>query len=198
MSNPWDVPRTEAGRDELIRLVDEFKQAGKDREAGICLLNLAHVYKHVGAPDGRAFDAAAEAGAEAIALLRQAGDKRELARALRLAAVPFSADCAALLNESLALARQIGDVEEEAWTIFRMNHGDGVPGHTHEEALALFEECGSLEGQASCLRSMGFKIGKHNIDLLKKSIELFEQAGNAEEAERGRAFLDVAMMPEPE
>lgn len=103
-----------------------------------------------------------------------------------------------MLEESLALAREIGDIEEEAWTTFRMTRADGVPGHTLEAALALFEQCGCLAGQATCLRCIGFQIGKHNIPMLQKSVELFEQAGHTEEAERGKRFIEVAMMPDDE
>ncbi|MDQ2986360.1 MAG: hypothetical protein M3R13_06510 [Armatimonadota bacterium] len=197
MAEPWDVPRTEEGRDRLIELHEEYKLAGKDREAGICLAQLAYVIKHVGAPNGgNAFAESARLGAEAVTLLRKAGDKKELCRALRRAAVPFHADCAPLLEESLALARELGDIEEEAWTTFAMRKVGGGPCPMTERALALFEQCGSLEGQACCLLTMGFKIGNHNPTLLKRSIQLYEEAENIEEAERGRKFLEVALMPD--
>ena len=105
MQQPWDVPRTEEGRDRLIALVQEYRASGDERELGICLSRLAYVVKHVGMVDGgNAFQQSAELGAEAADLLRKVGDKRELCRALRQAAVPFNADCKTLLAESLALA----------------------------------------------------------------------------------------------
>lgn len=61
MADPWDVPRTEEGRDHLIALLEEYRDAGKEREAGIYAAMLAHHVKHVGAPgDGHAFDEAAD------------------------------------------------------------------------------------------------------------------------------------------
>jgi hypothetical protein len=74
------------------------------------------------------------------------------------------------------------------------NGGDTDPFSVR--ALTLFEACGSLVGQAYCLRTMGFKIGAHKPDLLERSIALFEQTGNELEAERGRRFLEVALMPD--
>lgn len=184
----------------MIALVAEYKAAGKGREAGIALSRLAHVVKHVGAGNGgNAFAECARLGAEAVALLRKAGDKRELCRALRTSAVMFHADCKPLLEESLALAQEIGDIEEEAWTTFAMRKFGGGPGPMTDRALALFEQCRSLEGQAACYQLLGFSIGKHGEALLKRSIELYEAAGNTEEAERGRLFLEVApRQPDPD
>ncbi len=197
MQEPWDVPRTEEGRDKVIALLEEYRAAGQDREAGICLSRLAYLIKHVGAPDGgHAFGESAKTGAEAVALLRKTGDKKELCRALRQAAVPFHANCEPLLAESLALAQEIGDMEEEAWTTFQMRRFGGGPDPMTERALDLFQQCGSLEGQASCFLVMGFRIGMHNPEMLQRSIDLFEQAGNSVEAERGRKFLEVALMPD--
>jgi hypothetical protein len=197
MQEPWDVPRTEAGRDRLISLVAEYKAAGNDREAGIALSRLAHVVLHVGAGNDRnGFAECARIGAESVALLRMAGDKKELCRALRTSAVKFHADCEPLLEESLELAQEIGDIEEEAWTTFAMRKFGGGPDPMTERALALFEQCGSLIGQAACYRTLGFCIGKHDPALLERSIQLYEEAGNMVEAERGRKFLEVALMPD--
>ncbi|MEO7453868.1 MAG: hypothetical protein ABIV13_03795 [Fimbriimonadales bacterium] len=197
MADPWDVLRTEEGRDQLITLADHYIRAEQDREAGLCLAELSYVVKHVGSPSAdNAFAEAARIGAEAVALLRKANDKEGLCRALRLAAVPFLADCEPLLSESLSLARELGAVEQEAWTTFAMRSFGGGPDPMCERAHALFEQCGSLEGQAFCQRTMGFRIGSHDPEMLQRSIDLFEEAGNTEEAERGRAFLDAALMPE--
>ena len=197
MQHPWDVPRTEEGRDRLIALLEEYRASGAEREAGICLSRLAHVVKHVGTVEGvNAFQKSSELGAEAADLLRKVGDKKELCRARRQAAVPFNADCKTLLAESLALAQEIGDIEEEAWTTFQMRTFGGGQDPNTERALELFRQCGSLDGQAGCYRTMGFRIGKHNPEMLQRSIELYEQAGNTVEADRGRMFLEVALMPD--
>ncbi|MGI8923500.1 MAG: hypothetical protein ACR2HJ_05580 [Fimbriimonadales bacterium] len=156
----WDVPVTEDGRRSLIELVARYRASGQTRELGVCLARLAHCVKHVGTEDGAdAFPASAGFGREAVDLLRQTGDKSELARALRVAAVPLVAGVhhKALLSESLAIAREIGDKEEEGWTLFRMTRADGVEGATVEQALACFEVCGSLAGKATCLVALGFE-----------------------------------------
>src|SRR5687768_6854471 len=191
MQQPWDVPRTEEGRDRLIALLEEYRASGAEREAGICLARLAYLIKHVGARDGgHAFGEPAQVGAQAVALLRKVGDKREWCRALRQTAVPSNAECKTLLAESLALAQDIGDIEEEAWTSFQMRGVGGGPDPMTARALELFEGCGSLECQANCYRTLGFRIGNHNPEMLQRSIELFEEAGNTAEAERGRKFLE--------
>jgi hypothetical protein len=192
-SEPWDVPRTEEGRDQLIQLINKYQRSGQLRELGCSLSRLAHIVKHVGAPDDLpAFPASAAVGAEAVQVLRQVGDKRELALALVHAAVPMcDVEHAALLNEALALSREIKDKEVEGWVLFRMTRANGVPGHTIKEALACFEEAGCNRGIATCLTSLGFEPATRDPELLQRAIALYEDEGMAEDAERARVMLGV-------
>lgn len=192
---PWDVPVTEEGRRILYELVERYRESCQTRELGICLSRLAHCVKHVGAEDGAGpFVASAIFGREAVELLRQSDDKRELARAVRVAAVPLvtGVDHKALLDESLAIAREIGDKEEEGWTLGRMTLGADVEGATIELALACFEACGCLRGKATCLVSLGFDRSPQSPELIDEAVELYKQAGDHREAERARVFADVA------
>lgn len=184
---------TEAGRDQLLTLIADLRANSDKRTLGIALATLAHVVKHVGTADGRpAFASAAEAGTEAVHILRETGDKAELARALRLAALPFCGlDCATMLTESLALTRELGDREQEGWTLLRMTGSDGVPGHSVEEALAAFKECGDLSGQATCLMKIGFRR-PHQPELIEKAVEIFESIGASRDADVARQFLHLA------
>lgn len=194
-TNPWDVPPTDEGREILLALADQYRAAGQTRELGICLARLAHVIKQVGTgTDEPAFDAAARYGLEAVELLRRAGDQRELARALRLAALPFvtGVDQAALLTESLTIARAIGDKEQEGRTLYRMTKANGVPGVTVEEALACFEACACLDGQADCLLSLAITRNPWSLEMINQAVELYEQAGHTREAGIARRYAEVA------
>ncbi len=189
------MPVTDEGRDALIALIARYRATGQTRELGICLSRLAHCVKHVGtaSPEG-AFDASARLGNEAIALLRQTHDKKELARALRVAAVPLvdGIDHSALLTESLAIAREIGDKEQEGWTLYRMTRFNGVPGATLEQALACFESCGCVSGKATCLLSLGFGSSPRSLAMIDEAVELYESVGEADSANIARKFADCA------
>ena len=172
------IPVTPEGRDQLLRTVESLRQGDDKRALGNALATIAHITKHVGAPDAvaDAFPTAAAYGRESVALLREHGDKAELARALRLAAVPLEPmDHASMLEESLALAREAGALEEEGWTLYRMTQANGVPGHTVEEALAAFEACGCLAGQAACLLSLGFSRSPKEPDLIDRAVAIYDQ-----------------------
>ncbi|MCB8933816.1 MAG: hypothetical protein M9921_08890 [Fimbriimonadaceae bacterium] len=191
---PWDVPVTEEGRDELIRMVADYQQPGDELELGQTLSRLAHVVKHVGSPDGQgAMVRSAQIGSEAVRVLREIDAPKALCRALRIAAVPFvtGIDCEALLAESLTLARQIGDLEEEGWTLFRMTRANGVDGVAVEDALRCFEACGSLSGKACCLVSMAIETQPHPLELLEEAARLYEQDGNEVEAGRARKIAEM-------
>lgn len=190
---PWDVPRTEEGRVQLTRLVSGYRRSGQLRELGCTLSRLAHIVKHVGAPDDApAFPASAAIGAEAVEVLRKVGDKGELALALVHAAVPLcDIDHEALLVEALALAQETKNKELEGWVLFRMTRAQGVPGHTVAEALACFEEAGCRKGIATCLTILGFEPATRDPKLLRRAIALYEEEGMAEDAERAKAMLGV-------
>ena len=117
----WDLPVKKASLKKLKALIDRYRQEGKARELGICLARMSHLVKHVGTDDGTdTFPSSADYGIEAIHWLREAGDKKELARALRVACVPFcDGPHEEWLAESLALSREIGDRENEGWTLYR-------------------------------------------------------------------------------
>lgn len=189
------MPVSRRGRSKLLDLLEKYRAAGQDREAGICLARLAHIYKHVGcAGDRLAFPEAAKAGAEAVELLRKTGDKKQLCIALRAAAVPFEVETEPLLEEALAIARELGDIEEEAWALYAMRGFGGGRSPKVERALELFTRCGCLKGQATCLLTMGFAIGKHDIPKLRQAVELFEESGDKRQSKIAREFLKVALM----
>jgi len=93
-----------------------YEKQGNVREAGICYSRLSYLEKQFGP-----FQKSAEYGQKAVSLLRQAEDKVELSRALRMACVPFmgGVDHAAYLRESLALAREAGSRLEGSPHIYR-------------------------------------------------------------------------------
>lgn len=187
--------RTEAARDELTILVRDLRTKGDKAALGRALTDLADSVKHVGTPDGEnAFAASARLGSEAVSLLRETGDRKGLSRALRVAAVPMieGIDHRAMLEESLSLARAIADREEEGWTLLRMTRADGVKRVTIEEALKCFEDCGSLEGQASCLLVMGFECNPRQPELIRRAAQLFREAGNMREADRAEQIARLA------
>lgn len=193
MTEPWDLPTTEDGRDQLLKLAEEYEKAGKIRELGNCYARLAHVVKHVGMPDGyEAFPSARAFGERAVECLRQAGDKKELARALLSGAVPLSSpNTAAELTEALAIAREIGDREMQAETLFRMTRADGVPGHTIEEALEIFEELGDAGGCATCLLSISVERTPRSLEMFDRAIALYEESGAEEELRKARIMRNV-------
>ena len=72
-----------------------------------------------------------------------------------------------------------------------MTRASGVEGYTVEQALERFKACGNIEGEATCLVSLGFQRKPKEPQLLEKAAALFDQIGNTREAERARLMLSV-------
>ncbi len=198
-----------------MSLAQKYETEQKAREAGICYSRLAHLLKHIGP-----MDEAAVCGQKAIHYLRQSEDKGELARALRVGRVPFAGVPEGdYLRESLNLAREVRDREQEAWTIYRFTRAltpphalvadwDRLPeeerrgklrewqeherdGHTVEEALAIFESLGHPVGIATCLVSLGVERKPSDRALFERAIELYQQEGLEQDAKRTQMMADT-------
>ena len=192
--DPKAFPISEKGRDQLADLITQLRQTDDKRALGIALATMAQMVKHTGTSDGSpAFETAAKFGREAVGILREVGDKAELARALRMSALPFEPiDHEALLLESVQLAREAGDRVQEGWTLYRMTRSQGVPGTTTEEALAVFEEACCLEGQATCLLSLGFSRNPREPKLIEQAVKIYEEVGDERQARIARMYLKAA------
>lgn len=186
--NPWEVPVTEEGRSTLEALAHEYGSENKVWELGLTLSRLAHVVKHVGSSNGApAFEESARLGAEAVRLLRQTDDRKALARALVIASVPMiRVDHKAMLKEALKISREIGDKEEEGWTLYRMTRADGVKGVSISEALACFEEAGCKAGIATCCLSLGFQ--EKDLTLSDRAVQLFEELDDEHQVRVARMY----------
>jgi len=199
--DPWQVPLTKRGREKLEALAGEYRSTRRYRELGETLSALSHLYKHVGTAGGEgAFSSAAAAGREAVRILRKHGDNRSLAIALRRAAVPFTGSKRnqRMLEESLRLCREIGDREQEGWTLYRMTRADGVEGYTLEEALACFDETGCAEGRATCLISLAIQEHPWRREWLVEAVSLYEASGDRRLAKMARLYVECHDMPDEE
>ena len=219
-SEPWDVPLKKSSRRILTKLIKKYEKEGQMRELGITCSRMAQLLKEIGPMSD-----AAIYGQKAIEYLRRTDDKKELAKALRVACIPFSSGPhKEWLEESLALSRQIGDKEEEGWTIYRFTRAftptierlkeledlDEITkamryremadqarnGHTVEEALGIFEEIGNDIGIATCLLSLG--VESRSRAQFDRAVELYERAGDSNMAGKARMFAETfAPLPKP-
>ncbi len=213
---PWDLPVEEPSKPILEVLIAKYEAAEQARELGICCARMARLLKQIGP-----FPEASAYGQKAIHYLRQTDDKVELAKALRWACLPFdtSIDQKAYLEESLALAREVGARDQEAATIYQFTRAftpnpsqsqelstlndkdrnnrygemrqEYMDGHTVEEALAIYEEINYPTGIAMCLVSLGAERKPSDRALFDRAIALYEQAGEAEAARKARMMADV-------
>ena len=221
---PWDLPVEESSRPILLALIEQYEAAQQARELGICCARMAHLLKQVGP-----FSEASLYGQKAVFYLRQTDDKKELSRALRWACLPFDSSIdqkKAYLEESLALAREIGAKEQEAATIYQFTRAftpspqqmeelnpleekernkrysemrqEYMGDHTIEEALAIYEEIGYGSGIAMCLVSLGAERKPSERALFDRAIALYEEAGETEAARKAKMMADTfAPLPRP-
>lgn len=194
MAAPWDVPLAIEGRSTLVRLEKEFREQGNRFELGCTLSRLASFFKHFGAPEGAwAFPSAAKVGAEAVEILREFDDRRELAYALLQSVVPFEAvDSEAILKEALVLAKDVDDLELQGDILYQMTRAGRAFGHTLEEALACYERIDCKLGMAQCYTSIGFGEEPRNLDLLRKALAIYEELGNEKAAQNVKYMLWVS------
>ncbi|MEZ0326388.1 MAG: hypothetical protein ACAH95_10820 [Fimbriimonas sp.] len=186
---PWQVKDTPEGREKLLALVAEYEAAGQRRELGLTLTRLARLAKQIGVGDDQnGFVMSATYGQRAVEVLRQTDDRKALAAALRVAAVPFitGTQPTTLLLEALDISRSIGDLEGEGWAIYTLANSFRGQGHgfTLQDAQSRFEQCGCKSGVGLCLQSLSLATDKGRWDLLHRAADLFEADGEFKLAAR--------------
>jgi hypothetical protein len=189
MKEPWDVKYTPEGREQLLRLVEEYEASGQSRELGLTLSRLARLAKQIGMGEGSSgFVESARYGAWAVDVLRQTGDKKALASALRAAAVPLVTNIqpVELLTEALEISRSIGDQEGEGWAIFILANSFFMHPHgfTLDDAIAVFRAGDCKVGLATCLQSQAVKAQNGRWAKLMAAKDLFREAGHPRQALR--------------
>lgn len=138
----WDLPLQPASGPLLESLCKRYLATGRRREYAISLGRLSALAREVELPTwssqpGRTHELALQA----IPILRELGEQRELVRALRAAAVPFvAANRKELLSEALEIAKSIGDREQEGWALFDLSRNVVDSTHVVDDALACFNE----------------------------------------------------------
>lgn len=191
-TDPRDIPETPEGREALAVLIDELRASGDLRELGIALTRMAHLVKQVGAGEGQdAWAACVSYGSEAESVLRQTDDRAALAAALTGAHLNFlpKQQREEKAREALAIARELGDPEQEGWAIFSLAM-IGYPGESPwpdlrmEDAMACFERAGSLSGKATCLHILGASSSDGRWRMNLEAAELYEKDGRFERAAR--------------
>lgn len=218
---PWDLPVAIKSLKPMAKLIESYRAEGRARELGICLSRMSHLVKHVGTKDGgNAFEESSKYGEEAIHWLREAGEKKELARALRVACVPFcDGPHEEWLAESLDLSREIGDRVEEGLTVYRYTgvimpsqeqiaHWETMgqdeqsekfrefgerarKNHTIEEALAILESVNYEPGMAMCYLSLGVERKLSNGIFFERAIELYRKVGDRAGAEKAQIMMET-------
>jgi hypothetical protein len=185
--DPWQLPRTPEGRAQLEALANRYEQEGKARELGRTLVELAHVYKHIGTGgEDAAWDATVSTALRAVDLLRQTEDRQGLAEALRAAAQPFvqGIDREKFLQEALSISQEIGDPSGEGWAYYALTAADTDSDNPN---LALAEECferaNDLEGQAACQMRRACR-SRGDAAAMRGASEKYLAAGNVEWAVR--------------
>ena len=170
-SDPWDLPIEKASRKKLVHLLKSYEKAGQVREAGICCSRLANLLKHIGP-----MDEAANYGHRAVAYLRNTEDRKEYARALRVACLPFMAGPhLEYLEKSLEICREIGDKEEEGWTLFRLTKPLHTAGKSMADIMETLEH-GSVKENQIMLAKM--ERTRDQTYSLEDSLAVFEKIGD--------------------
>ena len=168
---PWDLPVDETSKPILEALIAKYEAAGQNRELGICCSRMANLLKHIGP-----IDEAATFGHRAVAYLRNTEDRKEYARALRIACLPFTiGPHREYLEESLKISREIGDKEEEGWTLFRLTK----PLHTAGKSMADIVETlshGSVKENQMMLAKM--EKTRDRAYTLEAALAVFEEINN--------------------
>jgi hypothetical protein len=198
--DPFDVPWTEEGRDEVRRRVEELWDKGDSLELGLGLTRLSRLVFQVGSwDDGSAFGVAATIADRAIEVLRRIGDKQALAAALRARAVPFVQpdiveEC---LNEALSLSREIGDRAGEAAALFRLSKASIANPRPDllSEAETIYQELDDACGIAVCLMARAFQDGpredRDRVEKATRAAHEYERGGDVESAYRTRMIANM-------
>lgn len=189
---PWNVPETPEGREELRALIEEYRASGQVRELGIALTRMASIVKQIGEKDGKnAWDACIKFGREAVKVLRKTDDRAALVDALNGAHIYLLPKEVreTLSREALAMARELGDPSREGWAIFalamRIYPNDSlVEGERMEDAIQCFEKAGNLFGKATCLQVMGSKRANGRWKLNLEAAKSYEEAGKFKHSAR--------------
>lgn len=186
--DPWDLPVDETSKPILEALIAKYEAEGQNRELGICCSRMANFLKHIGP-----MDEAVTFGHRAVAYLRSAEDRKEYARALRIACLPFTiGPHREYLEESLKISREIGDKEEEGWTLFRLTK----PLHTAGKSMADIVETlshGSVKENQMMLAKM--EKTRDRAYTLEGALAVFEEIGNKVGIATCLVSLGVERMP---
>jgi tetratricopeptide (TPR) repeat protein len=145
-----------------------FRGHGDRKGEADALLALADLALHYNPTGQHPFDRRKALCEEALAIYRELGDQRRMARTFRLlASVVPKADGSRLLEESLALAREEGDKKGIADSLDRLSAHYSLRERAKavalkEQALALYREIGDRSGEALVL--FGLTVSHMNSD----------------------------------
>jgi hypothetical protein len=200
--NPWDVPATAEGRDTVRERIKEFQAQGNRREVGRGLTALSQLVMEVGSWDGRpTLPLAAALANEAVVVLRETGDRKSLAQAVRASAVPFVTP--GISPQKLAEAvrgSETGDPQSEAWALYRMSKRAGTVDPRaaralREQANTLFEQTGDTIGQAWCLMAdasdLHHRDSRRSAEMFSRASDLFLESGDKSNAARALTMGEV-------
>ena len=170
-NEPWDLPVDETSKPILEALIVKYEAAGQNRELGICCSRMANLLKHIGP-----LDEAATFGHRAVAYLRNTEDRKEYARALRIACLPFTVGPhREYLEESLRISREIGDKDEEGWTLFRLTK----PLHTAGKSMAdIMETLAHGSAKENQLMLAQMEKTRDQAYSLEDALAVFEEVGD--------------------
>ena len=189
----WNVPSTEEGMQLLLSRLAEANAAGDDREVGWGLLSLAQLVKWVRSDNHQPpFERSHTLAFKALQIFQAVGDRKGQGRALR-AAAPFTDQETSdrMLAEADQIAVELGDQNEIAASLAAQGRSIGLRDRPKavdltEQARAIYEHLGDIEGQAGCLFSLTIYLedDRASFDTAMKCAELYRLAGNLKMAAR--------------
>jgi len=196
----WDVPRTEAGLQEVLDRIEQCRRDSDDRELGNGLLALSYLVKWVRSDTAEApFARSYELAIEALDAFRRCGDVAGQARAL-VGASPFVERAAGeqMLSEAERLVGEAADENCVAMVMAARARNLAMTDHDqsaalHRRALEIYRRTENRRGQAGCLFSLAITGGflEEKRDAAIEAAKLYRAIGDHGEAARA---MTLALM----
>lgn len=196
----WNLPKTESGLQECLRLIAKFRAEGDLVELGNGLLELSFLVKWVRSNTNMApFNRSQELAQEALDVFRQAGDERGQVRAL-LSVVPFSSPTTRdqMFQEADEIACRLGDerllasvLAARARTLAMSNRAEAKI--LHLRTLEIFRRVGTPADVARCLFGLSIADGtsEEKRDYALEAAEVYRSEDMLDDSAR---CMSIAMM----
>lgn len=187
----WQFPQTPEGVQACVRQMDEVAAAGDERELAYGMLALGRLLLWVPTEGVTSpFLTDHSLSLRALEIFRKVGDRRGEMKALRFAS-PMSSRAMEMLDEAEAIALELGDEVELAYTYNRKSSRYGFADKPraveyNQKALEILERHGKKEGMAMVLFCLAVQLptDEESLAAAIRSAELYREVGKPRDASR--------------